>query len=202
MTIVANTYAYVIGVDTHARTHTLAAVAARTGARLDTTTFPTTASGLSRAIAWISRRTGGLADVLVVIEGIGSYGAAMARGCRDTGYRVVESFPTSRHERRGRGKSDELDAELIARSVLPVDADELRDPRQDAGVRAALRVLVAARDQINIERTRAINALTALYCRNMPEVVVGGVRIAYRRRGTRGATGSLSRSVRRLSGLG
>ncbi len=162
MTIVANTYAYVIGVDTHARTHTLVVLDTGTGAKQATATFPTTAAGLSRAVALVARRTGGLADVLVVIEGIGSYGATVARRCTTAGYRVVEPFPTSRHERRGRGKSDELDAELIARSVLAADSDQLCEPRHDEGVRAALRVLVAARDQINAERTKAINALTAL----------------------------------------
>lgn len=156
MTIVANTFAYVIGADTHSRTHTLAVLDARTGARVDTRTFPTTPAGLSRAVAWIARRTSGLADVLVTIEGVGSYGARLARACQDAGYRVVESFPTAARERRGRGKSDEIDAELIARSVLGVDADNLRDPRQ------ALRVLIGARDLINLERTRSINALTAL----------------------------------------
>jgi transposase len=132
MTIVANTFAYVIGADTHSRTHTLAVLDARTGARVDTRTFPTTPAGLSRAVAWIARRTSGLADVLVTIEGVGSYGARLARACQDAGYRVVESFPTAARERRGRGKSDEIDAELIARSVLGVDAD---------GVASALPVL-------------------------------------------------------------
>ncbi|WOQ68721.1 IS110 family transposase [Microbacterium limosum] len=162
MTIVANTFAYVIGADTHSRTHTLAVIDVRTGARVDTSTFPTTPAGLSRAVAWIASRTGGLVDVLVAIEGVGSYGARLARACQDAGYRVVESFPTPARQRRGLGKSDEIDAELIARSVLSVDADKLRDPRQDAGIRAALRVLVAGRELLNSDRTRSINALTAL----------------------------------------
>lgn len=162
MTIVAKTFAYVIGADTHSRTHTFAVLDARTGARVDTQTFPTTPAGLSRAVAWIGRRTSGLADVLVAIEGVGSYGARLAGACQAAGYRVVESFPTPARERRGRGKSDEIDAELIARSVLSVDADQLRDPRQDAGVRAALRVLIGARELLNTDRTRSINALTAL----------------------------------------
>ena len=162
MSIVANTFAYVIGVDTHARTHTLTVVEAPTGARLDTSVFPTTAAGLSRAVAWMGLGSSGLADVLIVIEGVGSYGAGLARRCQDAGYRVVESFPTPARERRGRGKSDEIDAELIARSVLSVDIHQLREPRQDAGIRAALRVLIAARDLINLERTRSINALVAL----------------------------------------
>jgi transposase len=162
MTIVANTFAYVIGADTHARTHTLAVVGARTGARVDTATFPTTAAGLGRAVGWIAHRTSGLADVLIAIEGVGSYGARPARSCQDAGYRVVESFPTPARQRRGRGKSDEIDAELIARSVIGIDADKLRNPREDSGVRAAIRVLIAARELMNAERTRSINALTSL----------------------------------------
>lgn len=63
MTIVANTFAYVIGADTHSRTHTLAVLDARTGARMDTQMFSTTPAGLSRAVTWIARRTSGLADV-------------------------------------------------------------------------------------------------------------------------------------------
>lgn len=162
MTIVANTFAYVIGADTHARTHTLCVVEARTGGRIDSQAFPTTPAGLARATIWIGRRTSALADVLIAIEGVGSYGAGLARCCQTAGYRVVESFPTPARERRGRGKSDEIDAELIARSVLSTDTEQLRDPRQDTGIRAALRVLISARDLVNLERTRSINALMAL----------------------------------------
>jgi hypothetical protein len=93
MTIVTNTFAFVIGADTHARTHTLAVLDARTGAKVDTQAFPTTRAGLARAVACVGRRTSGLADVLVVIEGIGSWslsrhplvsGAAGARATRST----------------------------------------------------------------------------------------------------------------------
>jgi transposase len=162
MTIVANTFAFVIGADTHSRTHTLAIVEARTGASVDTETFSTTAAGLARAVGWIARRTRGLADVLVSIEGVGSYGARLARCCQDAGYQVVESFPTPARERRGRRKNDQIDANLIARSVLGIETDKLRNPREDAGVRPAIRVLIAARDLINTERTRSINALASL----------------------------------------
>ena len=64
-------------------------------------------------------------------------------------------------QRRGVGKTDTLDAVRIARSVLGVDTSRLRWPRAD-GQRVALRVLTVARDQMLAERTRAINALTAL----------------------------------------
>ncbi|WP_240751349.1 IS110 family transposase, partial [Mycobacterium paragordonae] len=64
-------------------------------------------------------------------------------------------------QRRGVGKTDALDAVRIARSVLAVDITRLRTPRAD-GQRVALRVLTVAREEMVAERTRAINALTAL----------------------------------------
>jgi transposase len=63
--------------------------------------------------------------------------------------------------RRGVGKTDALDAVRIACSVLGVDTSRLRWPRA-TGPRVVLRVLVVAREQMVAERTRAINALTAL----------------------------------------
>jgi len=162
MTIVANSVSFVIGADTHSRTHTLAIIDTSSSARVDAATFPTSAAGMSRALAWTRRRTAEAVQVLVVIEGIGSYGARLARAFHDAGYRVVEPFATPARARRGQGKSDEIDAELIAKSVLGTDSDRLRDPRQDSGIRAALRVLISARELINTERTREINALTAL----------------------------------------
>jgi transposase len=64
--------------------------------------------------------------------------------------------------RRGAGKTDALDAVRIARSVLAGNTSRLRWPRA-AGQRVVLRVLTVAREQTVTERTRAINALTALF---------------------------------------
>lgn len=161
MTIVAQTYPYVIGIDTHARSHTLAILQGGTGAKIATSTFPASTAGIKRAVDWIGRRTDGDMDALVVIEGIGSYGAKIAKTATTAGYAVVEAAPVPPALRAGAGKSDDLDAQLIARSVLGLDVDRLRHPRQ-AGLRQAMRVLALAREEINAERTRAINALTAL----------------------------------------
>ncbi|GAB3571036.1 IS110 family RNA-guided transposase [Spelaeicoccus albus] len=160
-TIVAQTYSYVIGVDTHAATHTYAIITAD-NQHVDAQTFPTTTAGMNRAIAWAARRTGGDMAALWVIEGIGSYGAGLARTVADTGYRVVEAARMSNRSRRGIGKSDPVDAARIAVAVLPLPEARLREPRLDEGNRAALQVLLTARDEIGRERTRAINALTAL----------------------------------------
>ena len=64
--------------------------------------------------------------------------------------------------RRGVGKSDPLDAHRIASAVLSLEEDKLRQPRLNEGVRAALRVLVSARHSMTTDRTRTMNALTAL----------------------------------------
>jgi len=158
-TTVADCYQYVVGVDTHAATHTYAVVAAH-GMVIDRVTFPTTAAGLRRARDWIARRTeGDLGGVLVAAEGTGSYGAVLAETLADAGYRVVEA-PTPRRE-RGRGKTDALDAVLAARSTLTTPLTVLRD-RRGGDVQAALQVLTVARDQLNAERVRGINAVTAL----------------------------------------
>lgn len=157
---VADFYRHVVGVDTHAATHSYAIVAAPTGALLDQATFPTTAAGLRRAREWIGRRTeGDLDGVLVAAEGTGSYGAVLGDLLEETGYRVVEA-PTPRRE-RGRGKTDTLDAVLAARSTLALPLTMLRD-RRAGEAQAALQVLTVARDQLNADRLRCINALTAL----------------------------------------
>ena len=50
MTIVADLYPHVVGIDTHARTHTYAVL--HHGRLLDTATFPTHQAGLARAVDW------------------------------------------------------------------------------------------------------------------------------------------------------
>ena len=67
MTIVANSYTHVIGIDTHARTHTLAVLEAPTGARLRTASFAANPVGMARAIAFIARTTSATTTTLVAI---------------------------------------------------------------------------------------------------------------------------------------
>lgn len=162
MTIVAHAYPFVIGVDTHARTHALSILVAATGAVVDEAQFPTTEAGMRRAVDWAGRRTGGDLAALWVIECVGSYGAGITSIATQMGYPAVEAARMNARANRGVGKSDPLDARRIAASVLPLELDQLRHPRRDDGVRAALRVLVAARDMMTTERTSAVNALTAL----------------------------------------
>lgn len=162
MPIVADHYRFVVGVDTHAATHSYAVVESLTGRIIDQATFPTTTAGLARAQAWIGRRTDSEIDtVLIAAEGTGSYGAIAADRLEHAGYRVVEAPTPSAKRLRDNGKTDTLDAVTAARSTIVTDLYALRDRRRGQ-VRAALNILTVARDQMATERTRTVNTLTAL----------------------------------------
>lgn len=162
MSIVAHSHPFVVGVDTHARNHVYAILAARTGELIDTRGFPTTPVGISRAIAWVARRTEADADTLWVIEGAASYGAVLAGAVATEGFPVAEAPRMDTKKRHGVGKSDALDARQIAAAALPLPLEKLRRPRMHDGVRQALRILTTAREGMSTERTRSVNALTAL----------------------------------------
>lgn len=163
MTTIADNHAFVISVDTHARTHTYSVVAA-TGQHIDTAGFPNSKAGRARAIAWAARRTEGDLGVLWVIERTGSYGALLAGNVATTGYHVIEAPRVVAYAkaRNGSGTSDPLDARAIAAASLSLEQSELRFPRLDEGARASLRVLLSGREQLTLERTAKVNALTAL----------------------------------------
>jgi transposase len=159
MAIVAELFEHVVGIDTHARTHTYCLIACATGAVIDTAEFPTSKAGNARAISWIVRRTQG--SVLAAVEGTSSYGAGITAALDEAGFDVAEVRPAARKSHAHAGKSDAIDAEAAARAVLGRDFDELARPRR-AGQRAALRVLLASRSIIDQQRTANRNALTAL----------------------------------------
>ena len=161
---VTHTYAYVVGIDTHAATHTYAVIEAATGAAIDTATFPTSAAGITRATTWIARRAHGLISAtLTSMEGTGSYGSRLAAHLADHGYRVVEA-PAARRP-RGHGKTETIDALLAARGTNAMTLAELRD-RRNGEQREALQILTTAREQLNHDLLAAINALTALLRRH------------------------------------
>ena len=132
MTIVAHAHPFVIGVDTHARTHTLAVLVAATGELVATEQFPATDAGMDRAVAWAARRTDGEMNALWVIEGVATYGARLASAVKRAGFEVVEA-PDDARAHRGTGKSDPFDARRIAAAVLSLE------PNNCAG-RAAMTV--------------------------------------------------------------
>lgn len=148
--------AVVIGVDTHLDSHT-AALIDPLGVLLGTETFPSSPSGYRQLLLWASS----FGQVLVAgVEGTGSYGAGLARFLRSEGVDVLEvERPKRRHLRR-RGKSDPIDAELAARSVLacgrPIFA------KSADGYSEMIRVLAAARRSAVKARGQVVNQLRAL----------------------------------------
>ena len=160
VTLVAEQFEHVVGIDTHARTHTYCLVHAPTGTLIDTAAFPTSPTGNTRAVSWIARRSKGTA-ILAAVEGTSSYGASITALLTETGIDVAEVRPAARSSHAHTGKSDVIDAEAAARSVLAQDLEHLSRPRQ-TGDRTALRVLLTARSLIDQQRTANRNALNAL----------------------------------------
>ena len=141
------------GVDTHADTHTVAAVDER-GGLLGDARFPATAAGLDQLHQWL---IGHGQLVQVGVEGTGSYGAGLAAYLTARGVNLVEVNRPNRATRRARGKSDPIDAEAAARAALAGVATAV--PKAHTGVVEAIRVIFVARRGAVQARTAAINTL-------------------------------------------
>ncbi len=146
----------VLGVDTHLDVH-VAVVLDRLGRRLGELAVPTTARGYEKLLRWAERfgcvRCAG-------VEGTGSYGAGLTRHLREAGIEVFEvERPKRRHLRR-RGKSDPIDAEAAARTVLAGEAAGV--PKSGNGPVEMIRALRAARHSAVKARSQAANQLQAL----------------------------------------
>jgi len=74
---------------------------------------------------------------------------------------VIEREQSTRKARRGKGKSDAIDAHLAVLSALQLDVDRLPTPRAD-GDREALRMLLNAREELTTTGTGQTNRLKAL----------------------------------------
>ena len=85
------------------------------GARLGHTTIATTRAGYRDLEAWAAR----FGQIKAFgIEGTGSYGAGLSRDLLAKGHTVLDVMRPNRQLRYLHGKSDSLDAEGAARSVL------------------------------------------------------------------------------------
>lgn len=154
----------VIGVDTHAETHTAVAVDAL-GRVLGTVEVPATGAGYRRLVTW-ARRHGELSRAGV--EGTGAYGAGLARHLIEAGVEVIEVDRPNRQRRRRRGKSDPTDAEAAARAVLSGEATTV--PKDRTGVVEAIRILQVTRRSAVKARTQAGNQMKDLVL-TAPEAV-------------------------------
>lgn len=160
--IVAEKFDFVVGIDTHAKTHTLAIINTATGGEMASETFPATTAGGSRALSWILRRTSASVEqVLLSMEGTGSYGAELREQASAAGFQVTEAPVPNQRLGRYQGKSESIDAARAARAVLSIPVDRLLELRAGQN-HMALRILTNACRAMARDRTAAINALTAL----------------------------------------
>ncbi len=130
---------YVVGVDPHRDAHALAVVYAATGGVSFGAEVSASERGYAQALRLAEREAPGRRAW--AIEGTGSYGAGLARFLAAHGERVLEVGRTKR-ERRSHPKTDALDAQQAARSVL---GEAKHAAPRAAGEREALRALMVAR---------------------------------------------------------
>jgi transposase len=146
----------VIGVDTHKHLHVAAALDT-IGGTLAHLTIPNERAGFADLAAWAADQG---QIVAFGIEGTGSYGQALASYLRRQGARVVEVNRPDRRARRLNGKSDTIDAENAARSVLAGFATA--EPKTADGAAEAIRRLKIAADTAVKARTAAMITLKTM----------------------------------------
>jgi len=159
MPMLAEVVDAVVGIDTHRDTHQVE-IALPTGAPIATTTITNDTRGYTGLLAWIAEHTPG-PRLAVSIEGTRSYGTGVARAVGAAGLAVIEAEQPTRTTRRGRGKSDPIDAHLAVTFALQLQVDRLPTPRAD-GDRDALRILLGARHDLTLISTAQVNRLRAL----------------------------------------
>jgi transposase len=132
----------IVGVDTHKHQHVAFAIDGLGRAAAEPITIPATGAGYAQLLAW--------ADALGTVhafgvEGCGSYGIGLARFLRRHGRSLQEvARPVRRGERRKSGKSDAIDAEHAARTILT--STGTATPKLANGPVEALRLIKIARD--------------------------------------------------------
>ena len=146
----------VVGVDTHKHIH-VAAVLDTVGGILATLTIPTETGGFKKLEAW----AGGFGKVIAFgIEGTGSYGATLTSFLRRHGHKVVEAGRPDRRARRQNGKSDTLDAENAARSVLAGFATAI--PKTADNTVEMIRQLKIVHDSAVTDRSASMISMKAM----------------------------------------
>lgn len=165
MPMLAELVEVVIGVDTHADTHTAAVLDARTGGVLAGLTVSTDPDGYAELLTLAEAHSGLRAWAL---EGAGGYSAGLARHLGDAEELVVElDRPVRARRRAGGAKSDPIDAERAAREAL--GRTRLAQPKTGPQ-RAAVAMHLTARRAAVEAATAAQRQLRALVI-TAPEAV-------------------------------
>jgi Transposase DDE domain/Transposase len=129
MTMLAEVVDAVIGIDTHRDTHEIE-IADPAGKPIMTMRIGNDSAGFRRLLAAIAEAAPG-PRVAVCIEGTRSYGIGLARALAVADLLVLECEQPSRKQRRGKGKSDLIDAHLAVLAALRLDTGRLPVPRAD-----------------------------------------------------------------------
>jgi transposase len=127
------------GVDTHKDLH-VAAVVDEQDRVLATRCFATTRQGYRQMLTWM-RSFGEVQRI--GIESTGSYGAGLLRFVQQAGIEALEVTAPDQHDRRRRGKNDDLDAQNAAHAAFA--GRRTVTPRSRDGMVESLRVLKACR---------------------------------------------------------
>jgi transposase len=146
----------IVGVDTHKYVHVAVAID-ELGTRLGECHVRANREGYAQLEAWAASL--GQAKAFGV-EGTGSYGVGLASYLRRNGHRLVEVNRSDRRSRRTNGKSDTLDAEAAARSVLAGESAAV--PKSADGTVEMIRQIKIARGTARKARTSAIVTLKAV----------------------------------------
>lgn len=163
--MLADDLAFVVGVDTHAETHSLAVVDAVSQRTCCQAVIAADRRGYRQALRLARRHAPGRRSW--ALEGSGCYGAGLARFLVERGEQVLELERPARQGSRGRGKSDALDAERAARQLLAGSAGAA--PRIAAQTQA-LRALLVTREGAVVSAAAALNQLRALLVTAPPEL--------------------------------
>ncbi len=148
----------IVGVDTHTHVHVAVAIDSW-GIRLGDHAFVADSGDYEALVTWAE--THGRIEAFG-IEGTGSYGAGLARAVHRAGHHVVEVNRGDRRTRRAAGKSDTIDAEVAARSLLAGQSTAI--PKTADGAVEMIRQLKITRDTAMKARTTAMNTLKRLCC--------------------------------------
>ena len=152
----------IVGVETHKHVHVAVAIDSW-GIRLGDHAFVVDSGGYEALVTWAE--THGRIEAFG-IEGTGSYGAGLARAVRRAGHHVVEVNRGDRRTRRAAGKSDTIDAEVAARSLLAGQSTAI--PKTADGAVEMIRQLKITRDTAMKARTTAMNTLKQIIVQAPP----------------------------------
>src|SRR5215472_5184553 len=159
MTMLAEVVDAVIGIDTHRDSHEVE-IADAAGKPIAAMRIGNDSAGFAQLLAAMAAVVPG-PRVAVCIEGSRSYGIGEARAVAAAGLLVVECEQPARSQRRGKGKSDPIDAHLAVLAALRLGTSRVPMPRAD-GDREALRILLVARQEMTVAATAQASRLRAL----------------------------------------